>query len=316
MILFDEKNDISKKKFTLLIATLGFESRASYISSKITYEQGLCVMLDDRGQDSYKKNEKIFDSLPFKKIDWDKCIEIKTLKDNILSLDCVKNNRNKEVSIAIDISSMTRLMSAKILYALFELLKDGEKYELTMLYAPAKYDDTLVKKHATHNQISAAGPVIEEYAGFSKYNELPLYTVMGIGYEYGRALGALDYLDVSSAILFRPSGTNKKFLEQVNIINDDLLNMVGFENVIDYNLHHPQDIFFKLRSLVASLSKKGRVVMVPFGPKVFHFSCLLVSHSLNLEIPVWRISPGENEEPHDSEASGEIVSMTFKYKEG
>ena len=306
----DKNTKLAEQRFDILVAVLGFETRARYIATQLEgqYDKGVCFAFQNRQDVAFEENRKFYQSLDFEIVDWQDDIECSDIGTFLAEL-CAKIDRTTQdnISIAIDVSSMTRSMSAKIIYALINILDIEKPYQITILYAPAKFS----APKAEQSQIKVAGPVIPEYSGWTLYPELPTYAVLGLGYEYGKALGALDYLDVSDTILFRPLGNDEKFVEAVNEVNDDLIQMVGCNHVMEYEVNDPYDTFIKLRSLISGLQRNGRVILIPFGPKIFHVMCLILAETFQSDLSVWRISPGDKEIAVDSEANGHISSFIF-----
>lgn len=301
----DNSIKLEDKKFHYLFSALGYETRCVFIAEQLhgNYEQGICFKFTDRNQLSFDKNKKIYEKLGFKIGIFNHEKEIRA------SLQKYINEYKSEdrLHIAIDISSMSRLMVANMF---FSLLNDSKRdIDITILYAPSNYS----RPAEDISPIMSSGPVIYEYSGWSKNIQKPVIAIFGLGYENGRALGAFDYMDASDAYLFMPVGEDKRYEDDLLKINKNLIAEVGYDKVFKYNLNNPYDTFIQLKSMVDGLKTNGRIVLVPFGPKMFNIIALLVAQIYRKEISLWRISPGQEEKAIDQVPSGKIMHMDFKY---
>lgn len=303
----DEK--IEDKKFDVLISTLGYENRSIYIPKKLkdNYKDGLCIQFENRQELSYQSNLELYQELEFQFEKWSDGITRKNLIEYLVSRQDELENE-KTFNIAIDISSMNRKMVAEVLFVISNELPLKTLLEVSILYVSATYTEPLEKMSA----IKTAGPVIPEYAGWFINPNDPLYAVVGLGYENGKAIGALEYLDVAGAWLLKPIGEDNSFLTKVEKVNHDLISIVGKKRIISYKLLDPYDTFIKIRSLIEGLKKNGRVVLIPFGPKLFNALCIVLAEIYKGDLAVWRISAAEEEIAVDHQATGEIISFSFK----
>ncbi len=312
MINFTNVNineQIEEKKFDILISALGYESRSIYIPNKLknNYKNGLCIQFENLQELSYHNNLEVYQKLDFQFEQWTDGIIRKNLIEYLVNkLDEPSNE--KLFNIAIDISSMNRKMVAELLYIVSNELPLKMRLEVSILYVSAIYTEPLKEMPA----IKTAGPVIPEYAGWFINPNDPLYAVVGLGYENGKAIGALEYLDVAGAWLLKPIGKDSSFLKKVEKVNHDLIAIVGKKRVISYKLFDPYDTFIKIRSLIEGLKKNGRVVLIPFGPKLFNALCIILAEIYKGDLAVWRISAAEDEIPVDHQAVGDIISFTFQ----
>lgn len=301
----DNSINLENKTFHYLFSALGYETRCVYIANQLhsNYEQGICFQFTDRNQLSFDKNKNIYAQLGFKIETFDDEKEIRAKLQKYIN----EYDKEDKLHLAIDISSMSRLMVANMCYS---LLNDSKRdIDITILYAPSKYS----RPSENISPIMNSGPVIHEYSGWSKNIQKPVIAIFGLGYENGRALGAFDYMDASDAYLFMPVGEDKRYEDDLLKINQNLITEVGYNKVFEYNLNNPYDTFIQLKSMVDGLKTNGRIVLVPFGPKMFNIIALLVTQIYRKEISLWRISPGQEEKAIDQLPSGKIVHMDFKY---
>lgn len=298
-----------EKHFDILISALGYESRCVHIAQALNgnYTYGFCLEFPDRKVLAYSDNKAIYESLKFRFELWNNFLDQSNLLAFINEILESISAEQKILSIAVDISSMNRKMVAELFYILNNHMWNTHIIEISILYAPAIYTEPEPEILAMKN----VGPVIQEYSGWFTNPSDPLYAVIGLGYENGKAIGALEYLDAASAWLLKPLGKDKQFEDQVIKENHDLIAMVGENKVLTYNLSDPYDTFIKIRSLTEGLIKNGRIVFLPFGPKLFNAICIITTHLYDGDIAVWRVSAGEEEKPVDHKANGDIISFTY-----
>lgn len=303
-IFVDNKED-TVECFDLLITALGFESRCTYIAELLAgqYDRGYCLMFKNRHVLAFQKNQSIFESLKFDIDIWDDNIN----RGKILSL--LKKHpetQDEFVKIAVDISSMNRAMVAELFFILAN--QESSKLEITFFYTPSKY--VAPPKKLPSMKISS--PVIPEYAGWFDNPNAPLYAVVGLGYEYGKASGIIEYLEVSGEWLFKPIGSDKRYLESLEDVNKKLIDQIEKHRVLNYDLEDPYSSFEKLRSLVDGLLRQGRVVLIPLGPKLFNLFSVIIAEIYSPKVVVWRVSADDTEEPIDHEPDDKFIQFAIK----
>jgi len=79
-----------------------------------------------------------------------------------------------------------------------------------------------------------------------------------------------------------------------------------------YALDDPHHLKRVLEELMRNLSSRARIVLIPFGPKLFAWIVMLLAlEDPKRETAVWRFSPEETAEPIDRKASGKIIRYDF-----
>jgi len=82
---------------------------------------------------------------------------------------------------------------------------------------------------------------------------------------------------------------------------------------MNYRVQDPFDCFAKVESLVYGLSQTRNPVLLPFGPKLFSLTSLLVA-LLYPGLPVWRVSAERHEQPANRKASGLVYGLEVAFK--
>jgi hypothetical protein len=181
--------------------------------------------------------------------------------------------------------------------------------ELDMYYAPARYRPGGVDQGV----VEVCGPVIPELAGWSARPEDPLSLLLGVGYEVEKAMGAIEYLEVGDVWIFRPRGIDERYDRDVDKANETLREFVKTDRVVDYPVLSPYLGCVKLESLISGLAERNRVLLIPFGPKIFAGMCLLISCLRGGDVGVWRISGGATTPPVDHAPSGQISVLRSRF---
>lgn len=306
--MIDRYQNPEDKNFDILFTALGYEQRCIFIPQKFEnkYKQGVCFQFQDRQQFSYLSNLEFYKNAGFDFIPWTGICNRDQLIELLMPID-TEDQEARIIQVAIDISAMNRQMVANIIYTLAHTSFKHD-FEVSVLYAPAQYTDPVDEMPI----MKIAGPVIPEYAGWYINPSDPLYAIIGLGYENGKALGILEFLDVANAWLFKPLGSDESFINKVDAVNHDLISSLGQSKVINYKLSDPYDTFIKLQSLIEGLQKNNRIILIPFGPKLFNVICLILAEIYFDQIAVWRVSAGDQEQPKDHKADETIISFVFR----
>jgi hypothetical protein len=214
----------------------------------------------------------------------------------------------RDFSILVDISSMSRPMLADIVY-LLSVMEEAESLLVTFIYLPAQF----VKENSQHAPVAVTEPVTPDYAGWTSTPERPITAVVGLGYEHDLALGTIEYLEPTSAWVFLPTGEDRRYDDAVNNANRDLKDMLREERTMTYHVGAPARVYAILENLVFGLLQTSRPVLVPFGPKIFSLCCLLIARTYAPQVTVWRVSGEIYARPGDRKASGKIVALKTRF---
>lgn len=210
---------------------------------------------------------------------------------------------DEPIQLLLDISTMSREMMANVALAV-DLLSKRRRLCVRVCYAPATFE----RPHQTP-PMKIAGPVKPEFAGWSLRPESALILVMGLGYEENLALGAVSYLEPTRAHLFIPRGLDERYEPLVRQEASKIGRHISTVNLA-YDLTNWPQSFSLLWRTFEQLLAEGRVVVVPFGPKVFAWNALCLSLLDEFrEIAVWRFSADVEDKPKNRFASGQIASL-------
>jgi hypothetical protein len=286
-------------EYDLFIATVGYEDRATFISKNLSIRaaERIAVGFTEKHVFNYEANR-----------DW--YVREKYTVDEPGEADFGSLIRSKiqrlgfsseRLRLCVDISSMTRTRLAVLVDTFRQMsLPPIDAY---FLYAVAAYSPapkvTFVNRHV--------GPVLPSFAGWWIHPERPTVAVVGLGYEQNKALGAVEHIQVGEVLLFIPASSERQYSEALELANRTLLKEVRPSGRFYYVVDKPLDCFSDLELLVSSLLHDSNPILLPFGPKIFTLTSLLVA-AVHPTAAVWRVSGAE--EPTDRVAAGEVTGIS------
>lgn len=287
--------------YDVMILACGYETRALYVLSQLERRPTTIVALDYdcQGVHSYDVNKKTLSESAAKFYPHDGPDFARILR---AELDEVKRTLSelRPLTVLFDVSSCSRSVMAEVFLTLAaELFSD---VELTCCYALSAFDSPPEGELPS----SVSEPVIGELSGWSDDLSKPPCAVISLGFEPGRALGTIDYLEVPEVRLFMPRGPDDRFEKAVSHANQLLISEAGSSSVLPYDVLQPESTLHKLESLLFGLMADYRPVVIPLGPKIFSAISMILAIRMFPKICVWRTSAGSGEEIVDRTASGEI----------
>jgi hypothetical protein len=215
----------------------------------------------------------------------------------------------KPLQVLLDISSMPRCVMAGVIAAFEDMPSPHTSIEITVTYCLAKYVPPPSKQLS--NKI--AKPVHPNFTGFALDPGLPVASIVGLGYEKGKALGAVEYLQSADWWVFVPTSEESRYLRKVQLHNATILNGVRDQQKFEYSVHSPLNVLTRLESLVASLVRTHKPVLLPFGPKIFFF-CALLTALVHKRCAVWDVSGDSEPIRTDVTPSPYVMSMSFELR--
>lgn len=194
------------------------------------------------------------------------------------------------LKLFVDVSCLSRPAMAQV-FATLPLIAQNRNVDLRVGYSLAAYAPSPAI-WATPNRTIC--PVHPAFSGWtSEGASAPLDIVVGLGYEKGKALGAVEYLEPRHRWICVPTSPEKAYLDEVEKHNKNLIDN-SKDRVAYYEVLSPVETYFSLRSLVEGIARGARPVLLPFGPKLFFAVSLLVALTIE-ESAVWHVS-GESDE--------------------
>lgn len=294
--------------YDLLVAALGYESRAISVASELARFCRRCIAIGfsrNNEELSYPANKSWF--IENKAQVFDK-IEDEDFADKLTSELAQVVSRSKVVSrIAIDISCLNRYRLACAFAILIPMLLE-RRILVDVWYSLASFQPPRVQP--IRNEV--VGPIHAEFAGWFSDPGRPLAMIAGLGYEQGKIMGATEYLQASRVIAFSPISPIAEYEGHVETANRTLLRELGERDVIRYLVSDPARTLAILDSSIRGLEETHNVVILPLGPKIFTVSALLAQR-YHSEASVWRVSSGRHDAPRDIKPSGHLYGLGIRF---
>lgn len=293
---------VAAQRFDLAIVTCGYETRAAYLRMNIAFDAAALLVLDYRcdAMLSYDANKAYYTGLSNSQfIDIDDSLS-GTLRTALIKA-AAEIDADVRLRIFMDISSCSRSVMAKLLLAIAETLPG--RAELICAYALSAFDippDGELPSHISE-------PVVGDLSGWSDDLSKPPCAVIGMGFEPGRALGCMDYLEIPEVRLFMPHGVDLRFEQAVKEANAVLIAEAGAQSVLPYQILDPAATYEKMESLIYGLLPRFRPVIIPLGPKIFAALAMVLAVRMLPRVCVWRTSSGAIGDISDRTASGEVA---------
>jgi hypothetical protein len=255
------------------------------------------------GNDSpiLKKRLKSLSTLGFKTHDFQTNFLCNEIEESIKN--CVAG---LPIKVLLDVTSLPRVKIALVISEFMSYCPKNS-IDLTIAYTLAKYVPPSSDELEPNNRVS---PVTSQFAGWVSSAGLDVTTIVGLGYEQGKALGAVEYLQASDWFLFSPQSPEKKYRKMVENHNKQLIKAARTNNLMDYEVLKPVQTLLTLGSVIAGIKTNSKPVLLPFGPKIF-FALSLLAAIIHEEAAVWYVSGEENEEPVDRPASTHTTGIRF-----
>lgn len=275
------------------VTALGFETRARAVAERYPAPDAkrLAIPFPGEQQGACSRNRAFYEEAGFEVSPSDDPSVASALRALLDSLA----GTTREPHICVDISSFDRSRLARILEEIERTAV--ERITVDFAYITAVYHQA----PKPESVIEFVGPASPRFAGWSSSPAAPTVAVVGLGYEYERALGAVQYLDPADILVLTPTSFDPRYDRDVARGNADLISSLSASSVWSYSLADPYETQRKLDGLVRSSMSHSKPVLVPFGPKLFSLMCLLVAMRLSPEVAVWRVSSGSRVRQYDAQ---------------
>jgi hypothetical protein len=293
-------------EYDLAIATLGYESRSSYLARRLSPRADLRVAagFEDRHVLNYQGNRDWYIKSGYTVKDVDDA-KYRSWCEEVVSQANPK--RGGTARIWVDISSTSRLRLAVMLEVMRSI---GFPIVVDFFYAVAKF----TRPNSSFAPNSHVGPVTKMFAGWSDPSRQAV-AIVGLGYEQNKALGAVEHIQATDVWTFIPHSEVHEYVDALIEANSILLERIPNRRQVEYIVERPFDCFVVLESLVNRIAETEVPVLFPFGPKIFSLCALLVGCVHGTRVAVWRVSSERYEDAVDREASGSFCAMRVAFHE-
>lgn len=294
---------------SLLVGCIGYEDRSTYLL-RTTPERASNVFFDYRALDSTGKGICSYDS---NRETMEKYGAISDSDFEVFLVELENEiSRMKGAHVDFDITSFDREKIGRIILKLFSL-REGVS-SVTFVYAPRIFMPFDIYKF---DVVQSFGPALPEFFGTADGFNKPLTLILGAGYEYGKAVGAIDTLEPDHIFCFRPTGTNPLFDHHIDLANVDFSFIENKENIFSYDLNDAFRLYHSLRTLVSYEMVDQNVLLLPLGPKLFAAISMLIATVFHPNVMVWRHSTASTKQRdtiNDAETTGKLVRFSFRFK--
>lgn len=288
-----------------LFVTLGYEERARHVAQDVIKDAAsrIAWAFDDHRVLSYADNESFLRREGFEIVEEVLGNPLQWIADTADRIGLSK----PVVRLAVDVSSGSRRRIAQWVEAASSW-QGSSLLEIDFLYAMARFAAP-ADEEVPNTQ---AGPVLPSFAGWATDPGSPTLLILGLGYERDQAIGAVEYIEPAEVWAFDPSGTDQEYSNAISSANAQLWSMRPKPpRRITYDPGQPFQTFGVIESLLASLVRRSRPVILPFGPKVFALAALLAAR-FHPATAVWRVSAGSSGTPVQRAASGAVVGLRVR----
>jgi len=284
----------------VFVGCLGYEDRATFIARKYKGSAGrkIAIGFNYNKVLGYEENRSWYVANGFLTFECGD-EEFETLLREQIPL-------KEGTVLVVDVSSFSRYRIAALI-AFFAERETIFNVVVHFVYAVAEFTEPM----DWNAPVEQTSPIHHSFAGWPSDPGEPLSCILGLGYEEGKAIGAIEFLEAGPVWLFRPLGWDPRFVEWVDKRNEDLIKQIPGGRVVDYSVARPLVLYRRLDSLARGLCARGRVALLPFGPKMFAVVALLVALGYRKELSVWRVTAGGYEEPVRRRATGDLCCITL-----
>ena len=291
------------------IGALGFESRSRYVAERGIAPAKIKAVcgFSTRRIIAYQDNLNWYRNAGF---------EIEEITDKEYSswvealIKKICADRTGTVTLCVDLSSTSRLRLAVLMEKLLTVKAPCDLC-VDFLYSFGRYNSGIEE-----TVVTKAGPVTEIFAGWAGDPDVPLAAVFGLGYERDKALGVLEFLEPGEVWAFQPTSNEAEYGKQIREANESFYAGLSAGHILEYPVKSPFESFRQVETFVYGIMHRSRVILLPFGPKLFALISLLVASIHYPRISVWRVSGEDSEPASDRVPTGEIVQLRARFQQG
>jgi hypothetical protein len=209
----------------------------------------------------------------------------------------VLSDLDQSLSILVDVSCMSRHAMAVVLAKVSSLSVPSVRLRVNYTIARYSVPPTDIGANESIEAVHAC------FSGWSYADSKPTSLILGLGYEPFKAEGASEFFEPYDQWVFVPDSPVEEYLPVVISNNQELISRSGATSkAIYYRVDDPEMTFGQLEQVVSLLMQTTNPVLMPFGPKILFFLCLIQSlcHS---EVGVWCVTGNHSGESNSGEAS-------------
>lgn len=290
----------------VFIGCIGYEDRSAYYLREFACRQAEYIIIFDYESGdiySYSRNKAAAQDCAH--------VIVNNMSDLVLEIDR-HVSANGNVGVIFDVTSFDREKIGIVLQAIFSHAALVRRVDI--VYCPREF----VPVPLQFDVVQSFGPVLPIFMGDASIFRRSLTLVLGAGYEYGKAVGAIDTLEPDNIFCFRPTGTDPRFDEFIDQANVNFGFIDNKDHIIWYDLNDARQLYFELRRLVEFENAERAVLLLPLGPKLFAAISMLIGLILHPSIMVWRHSTSSVRLPgsiSEAKTTGNLIRFAFRFVE-
>jgi hypothetical protein len=298
---------ITDIEYDLIITTVGYERRSRYIAQNYNPngKQKIASTFSENKLLDFEDNLRWYSRSNYETPEHSDS-EFEKWSSQIAS--SISRGNNGERRILIDISSMSRYRISALLYSL-ATSPGGNNLSIDFAYALAKHSPP----PKNTGPITSRGPVLPELAGWAENPGLPISLLIGLGYDLGKSMSSIEYIEPGATWALFPIGEDVKYEKSVFQANQIFLESIEDNKIIKYEVVNCYETFQRIKSLVAGITGTSKPIIIPLGPKIFSLISLLIALLEYPKVSVWRVSSGKYEKVANRIASGTVVGLRVDF---
>jgi hypothetical protein len=295
---------LSKQHFDVVIAVAGYESRCTYLSSKIDLlrisKKIVLAFNEKKDIHSRKYNDEQFSQWGFNFYNAS-AYNVTPLKE-ILDTNCLFQPRDT-INILIDYSGMPKIWYKGIINYFLALEDRLIHARLWFSYSPSLY---------FKNQSNAGKKIFSERLPIIK-PEKKIILIIGLGEEKGRAEKLLHELEAQATFIFYADpAIDERFVHDVLENNQNLIQQIKVENIIKYPIHDLNSINHSLTNICLNFRIENQLVLAPIGPKPFTLMCYILAARYP-DIKMLEVTTVGETTPFDRKAQGNLFIYELEF---
>ncbi|WP_394890526.1 hypothetical protein ACG873_03885 [Mesorhizobium sp. AaZ16] len=279
----------------LFVYAVGYEQRSSFARKFVRAKRSAAFLYGSRGRFSYDANLVAFEELG----DAGLALDLSNVASTVTEAYVARGDGR--IHVVLDVSCLNKSIIAGTLAILMELSQQVAK--VSVVYVPGAFEEPALYMVPAQY----FGPAIPQMAGNvgEPYKERCL--IMGVGYEYGAALSAIEIIEPDRGFYFHPIGRSSKYEPAVRAANFNFDFGLGKYALQSYRVDDPVALHGRLRDVVESFLDRGTITIVPFGPKIFSSVASLLALRYPQHISLLRYSLASTETARDTQPDNYVV---------
>ena len=296
--------NLQKQPFDVIIAVSGYESRCTFLSSKIDVSRiskRIVLAFQEKKDILYRKcNDEQFASWEFSVYNVS-AYDISPLNE-ILDHVCLFQAKDS-LNILIDYSGMPKVWYKGIINYFLELEERLVHARLWFSYSPSAYSKA--QSNAAKKQFTPKPPIVKA--------DKPVALILGLGYEKGRAEELLHLLSARYTFVFYADpAVDERFVKDVLENNQELIYQIKDTNLVKYPITDLNSINNSLTNVCLSYRIENQLVFAPVGPKPFTLMCYILAARYP-DIKIWEVKTFGDLTPYDRKAQGDLLVYELEF---